>query len=323
MVPAVYADFLKKASDKHGIRYNYDMAETGWKNGYASYLTIVCSVHGPFIQQASVHAHKGHGCIKCNIKPWTTEQFVERAMKVHGQKWDYSKTCYVGSQVKVEIGCPKHGYFWQVPDSHLGQKTGCPKCGAHRIGRAFARSHADFLTLAHNVHADLYDYSQAVYNHQYERVPIICKRHGMFHQQPKLHLKGSGCPTCGMERGHQVAVQKSAQTFEARAKALHGDKYSYSQVHYTGNRNHVTICCPKHGEFQVKPEKHLDGQGCPTCSTRHSYSEKACDWLDHMAASEGIQIQHARNNEEFSISGTNYKADGYCAETGTVYEFYG
>ena len=27
----------------------------------------------------------------------------------------------------------------------------------------------------------------------------------------------------------------------------------------------VTIICPKHGEFQQKPYKHLNGQGCPIC----------------------------------------------------------
>lgn len=27
----------------------------------------------------------------------------------------------------------------------------------------------------------------------------------------------------------------------------------------------VTIICPIHGEFQQKPYKHLQGQGCPIC----------------------------------------------------------
>ena len=36
------------------------------------------------------------------------------------------------------------------------------------------------------------------------------------------------------------------------------------------NKTPVTIICPKHGEFQQTPEKHINrGQGCPYCSESH------------------------------------------------------
>jgi hypothetical protein len=38
---------------------------------------------------------------------------------------------------------------------------------------------------------------------------------------------------------------------------------------------------------------------------------------------ENIVIQHGENNAEFLIPGTIYKADGYCKETNTIYEFLG
>jgi superfamily II DNA or RNA helicase len=56
--------------------------------------------------------------------------------------------------------------------------------------------------------------------------------------------------------------------FIAKAKAVHGDKYDYSKVKYVNCSTKVTIICPKHGEFEQTPKKHLLGQGCPDCSGR-------------------------------------------------------
>lgn len=41
----------------------------------------------------------------------TTEQWIEKARTVHGDKYDYSKVKYISSQTKVCIVCPKHGEF--------------------------------------------------------------------------------------------------------------------------------------------------------------------------------------------------------------------
>jgi hypothetical protein len=61
-------------------------------------------------------------------KRLTTKEFIEKAGKVHGDKYDYSKVEYVNSVTKVCIVCPIHGEFWQTPNKHLGGK-GCYFCG--------------------------------------------------------------------------------------------------------------------------------------------------------------------------------------------------
>jgi hypothetical protein len=58
----------------------------------------------------------------------TTEQFVKRAKRQHGNKYDYSRVSYKKAKTKVEIVCKKHGPFLQTPDSHLSGR-GCRKCG--------------------------------------------------------------------------------------------------------------------------------------------------------------------------------------------------
>lgn len=61
-------------------------------------------------------------------KKLTTENFIERAKKVHGDKYNYSKVEYLDWYTPVCIICPKHGEFWQKPKNHLIGR-GCQKCG--------------------------------------------------------------------------------------------------------------------------------------------------------------------------------------------------
>lgn len=324
MHSASFADFISMARSKHQHRYDYSKSSDTFVN-YTSFVVIICTIHGDFTQQASVHAHKGHGCVQCRNAAMssTTKQFVEKATAVHGHLYDYSRVHYKKNSINVEIGCPKHGYFWQTPASHIKQTAGCPECANIRIGRSRARSQGDFIEAAQAVHGLTYDYTDAKYVQQYQRVDILCHRHGMFSQLPKVHLKGAGCPKCADERGSQKLKQRNAKSFQQRAQAVHGDLYGYKHVEYLGYKKDVVLTCKIHGYFSLKPVKHLQGQGCPTCSSSKMYSEKACDWLDYVAKQENILIVHARNGQEWRVPGTNYKADGYCATTNTVYEFYG
>ena len=53
--------------------------------------------------------------------------FIGKAIKKHGNKYDYSKVEYVNSQTKVCIICPEHGEFWQTPSAHV-RGNACPIC---------------------------------------------------------------------------------------------------------------------------------------------------------------------------------------------------
>ena len=64
---------------------------------------------------------------------YTTEEFIEKARKVHGDKYDYSKVKYIDGRTKVCIICPIHGEFWQTPDSHINLNQGCPICRESKL----------------------------------------------------------------------------------------------------------------------------------------------------------------------------------------------
>ena len=61
----------------------------------------------------------------------------------------------------------------------------------------------EFVKKAKQIHSDKYDYSQTEYKNRRTKVKIICHKqyrngteHGVFFQNPYLHLTGSGCPHC-------------------------------------------------------------------------------------------------------------------------------
>jgi len=66
-------------------------------------------------------------------KKLTKEQFVERANKIHEDKYDYSAVEYVNNYTKVKIKCNKHGtIFWQTPGNHLSGITTCVACAVQK-----------------------------------------------------------------------------------------------------------------------------------------------------------------------------------------------
>lgn len=184
----------------------------------------------------------------------TTNEFIVKAERVHGKKYDYSQSVYVNAKTKIQIVCPIHGCFEQTPDKHVNGKCGCPMCAGNV--RDTVKS---FVSKAVGVHGSQYDYSLVNYKNNRLPVMIICHKHGIFEQTPSNHLKGKGCPVCAGN------LRLDLSGFVERARKVHGDFYDYSQVMYCGNRIPVKIVCPKHGIFEQRPYAHLSGARCPEC----------------------------------------------------------
>lgn len=133
------SEFIEKARAVHGNKYDYSKVE------YANNRTkvcIICPEHGEFWQSPDSHCNQGQGCPVCRrikakesirkVQGITNEEFIERAKKIHGGKYDYSNVKYENTDTKVCIICPEHGEFWQSPHHHLNG-SGCPECGKNDI----------------------------------------------------------------------------------------------------------------------------------------------------------------------------------------------
>jgi len=244
--------FIKKAKAIHGARFDYSKSKYV---GYRANLTIICPIHGEFEQMPVQHLARQKGCQKCaGSAKSTTEEFVAAARLVHSNKFDYSQVKYKNNHTKVKISCPEHGMFEQRPLSHL-RGDGCAACGGVLKGNTDG-----FIKKARMVHDDAYDYSLVNYVSSHILVKIVCPVHGEFVQKPYAHLNGARCNECF---GNPMDTNES---FVKKAQEVHGWRYDYSKIEYKNSQTKITILCPEHGEFEQKPNSHLNGRGCPDCA---------------------------------------------------------
>lgn len=247
-------EFIDLARSVHGDKYGYEKVRYTNKT---TEVCITCPEHGDFWQLPNRHL-KGVGCPTCGSlhNLMTTEEFIIRAKETHGDKYDYSKVEYRGTQIPVCIICPEHGEFYQAPHNHINGSQ-CPKCvGREKITTQY------FIERAKIIHNNKYDYSKVDVEHSKRKVCIICPEHGEFWQTPNAHLLGCGCRKC-------ANVYMDQEYFIEKAKLVHGDKYDYSKVEYVDSTTKVCIICPEHGEFWQNPSSHLQGYNCPKCSGRY------------------------------------------------------
>ena len=273
--------FIKKSQQIHNNKYDYSKVE--YINNRTK-VCIICPEHGEFWQ--TPHSHlSGCGCCKCKYDQskqrllLTTEDFINKAIQIHGDKYTYSKVNYIGAEEKVCIICPKHGEFWQTPSGHLSG-YGCPKCYDERRGANLRDDLTTFISKAKQIHGDKYDYSKVKYINNRTKVCIICPEHGEFWQIPNSHLNGNGCSSC---KGLKKLTTKE---FIERAKQVHGNKYDYSKTIYINKRTKVCIICPIHGEFYQTPHNHVyQKQGCPECGKKYAINYNKNDYENFIKTS--------------------------------------
>ena len=118
-------EFIEKTKLIHGDLYDYSKSEyiTAIKE-----VDIICKTHGIFRQTPNNHL-SGQGCPKCGgyIK-LTNEEFIKRAINIHGNLYNYDKVDYKDIFSKVIITCKKHGDFIQTACDHINNGSGCQMC---------------------------------------------------------------------------------------------------------------------------------------------------------------------------------------------------
>jgi hypothetical protein len=122
-------EFLEKARERHGDKYDYRLMSY---SKCTEYLTIRCTIHDHiFEQKGSYHLLGNEGCSKCRGKIYNKEDFIKKSNEIHGEgSYDYSKVEYAGSKKKVTLICAEGHEFQQTPHNHTAGKHGCPTCGA-------------------------------------------------------------------------------------------------------------------------------------------------------------------------------------------------
>jgi len=381
-------EFIKKAKEVHGDRYDYSLTE--YKKSNVK-VTIICPIHGEFKQKPNGHL-SNKGCSECAGHNKTTEKFIKESKEIHDDKYDYSLVKYINSKTDVKIICPVHGEFKQNPSIHISQKCGCPDCATERTIKSLSSTTDEFIKKSRKIHGDRYDYSLVDYVNSLNNVKIICSVHGEFEQLPPKHLSGSGCKYCAnnikstskefIKKSHEIygdkydyssvdykttftnviisdefgkcsvrpyaflkgcgltirsAINKT-DYFIKKSRKIHSDKYNYSKVDYKTNFTNVTIICPIHGEFEQSPNRHTNQEsGCPLCAPERikktmierygrgffkivpKYNPHTIFFIDELSEKTNINFEHALNGGERIFH--SYAVDAYNEEYNIVIEF--
>ena len=343
-----FEKFVELAEQKHGNKYLY--YKDNYKN-LKTDIKANCPDHGIFIITPGEFLKNKTACRKCDAskklenlniekkkreiekveakiiqkhnklsikkqkykKNLSFEMFVERAILIHGDKYEYDKTNFVNAKTKTKINCKIHGIFSTTPTIHIlkNRPQGCKACGIERRKNIRKLSIENVITRANDVHKCKYDYSKIAYVNNSSKIEIICKEHGSFWQTFKDHVQlEAGCPKCAQILQGDAHRMKFNE-FVKKSKECHGDKYIYYEEYFKDAMSKTTINCPKHGKFSMAPNSHYFGQGCKKCTWQVSKMETR--WLDYI----GIPME----NRNCKLPGLGrYEVDGYMIDDkGTIW----
>jgi hypothetical protein len=257
-------EFINDVFAIYGNLYNCDKVD--YINSRIPVI-LICSKHGEFSEQPVIITKTGgYACKGCGNERFiesvkkrtgTKESFVNKAIEIHGNKYNYDNVIYKNAKTKIIITCLEHGNFEQIPDDHLRRK-GCIKCGGK-----MKKTTEEFIMDARKIHNDKFNYSKVNYINSESRVIIICPIHGEFEQKANDHLNG-GCKKCALIYTSNLQ-RKTVEEFIHESIEIHGEKYNYDNVDYINANTEVIIVCTDHGEFRKTPHVHLQGTGCPKC----------------------------------------------------------
>ncbi len=307
---------IDKANKVHNGFYTYP--EENVFTGAKGRLNVLCPKHGLF--ETSVRTHLGGSrCKKCanEIKGANASVplsvWLERAYEKHKGKYDLSKVhlTYKNSDSRLTIICPVHGEFEQIAESH-SRGYGCIKCANDFNTQNKTFTQQDFEDKSNDVHKGKYIYAKSKYIISTEPVIITCPIHGDFEQRPVNHMRGYGCPKCGISKVAEAA-RKSLIEWKAEADVVHGSIYEYVDVKMENDRTYLDIICKEHGLFTQRADTHIKGSGCPKCVA--SKGERVI--MDYFNTTNINYIK------EYKVDGFKYRFDFYIPELNTIIEYDG
>lgn len=249
------SDFIEHAKQVHGDMYDY--SEVVYIHSKIK-VKIFCKKCKNYFWQIPNSHLLGSGCKNCNTGEirLTKASFIEKAKKIHDNKYNYDDLNWIDGIHKVSIKCNRcNKIFKQKPHSHLAGQ-GCINC-ANKL------SLEAFIEKAIFIHGNKYDYTNSRYNGMTKPISIKCNHcNKTFTCLAISHLKGSGCSFCTKTIFHQNLSEK----FIKKAKHVHKNKYSYDQVQYKNSKTPISIICNKCNKVFIQlPSHHLRGNGCPYC----------------------------------------------------------
>lgn len=125
--------------------------------------------------------------------------FIDKSIKLHKNKYDYSKIIFRGmSKIVDNIYCHKCQCFFSQKASLHATKYGHKKCGLEVSSSKRRLLFSQFVERSIEKHHSVFEYDAASYTHSHGKINIFCNNCcRWFSQQAKWHLNCSNCcPNC-------------------------------------------------------------------------------------------------------------------------------
>jgi hypothetical protein len=294
--------YVNKAIEKHGDKYDYSLVKN--INKRIDVVSIICPIHGEFTQ--SLHKHIcGDGCRPCGFLLTGSKKtekarndFIEKANKIHKNKYDYSLVTYENAKKDVIIICKRHSQFKQTPNCHLNG-YGCRLCANDKISERVFIPWEVQLKKFIEIHNDKYDYSLVEYMGVDENITVICPKHGEFCIKASSH-KIRGCQKCSKEN---IIYKNKCTQKEIIDKfiSIWGNTYDYSLTKYINSYTKVKIICKVHGIFEQLHSNHFR-YGCSKCGKNSEYNEL----LKKKCSENFVQRANIIHNNRYTYANSVY-----------------
>lgn len=138
--PSKREEYIQRCVKQHGEKYDYLLIPENVK--ISDSVKIFCKECGKYFEQTlNVHVRSVIGCQKCaGLEKLTQEEFLRRAIEVHGERYNYSKFVVSGVDTKSIIICNKcRKEFLMSPYEHISNNRGCPRHNKSRGERKIER----------------------------------------------------------------------------------------------------------------------------------------------------------------------------------------
>lgn len=200
------------------------------------------------------------------MKRITTEEFIEKAKEIHGNKYDYSKVNYKNKDTKICIICPEHGEFYQAPHNHIAQKQGCPVCGKKYAKECHKGNYQNFIKSSVKHFGKKYSFPniENEYINNRSKITILCNDCGNVFTKvahDHLNLPNGGCKKC-------LSINNT--TYYSYEDLLKYNVNNFNIIPYEGKkckRDKCLIECAEHGKYETIVSTIIKGKGfCKKCS---------------------------------------------------------
>lgn len=169
-------------------------------------------------------------------------------------------------------------------------------------------SQAEVIKLFHEVHGDMYDYSDFIYTRALDKSTIRCNYCGFEKKMSYYHhykKQSDACISCAKELGkYDTNLLKNSVVYRKLKNCKHYPTTDYSKFEYRGFAEKSTYICTKHNhEYQQMFFIHIKGNyGCKHCALENRQTTAFNKWV------EECKLKHSANfNYENAYMDTTYK----------------